>query len=77
MKQDYRGNFRVNMRWFLPFSPVSSTELCSFWNGWKDLFTLHKLGDKQKKGHGSSRLVMGRSEANELINFIKDSRVCC
>ena len=28
---------------FLPFSPVSLTELCSFWYGLKDLFTLHKL----------------------------------
>ena len=31
---------------FLPFSPVSLTELCSFWYGLKDLFTLHKLADK-------------------------------
>ena len=31
---------------FLPFSPVSLTELCSFWFGLKDLFTLHKLVDK-------------------------------
>ena len=30
----------------LPFSPVSLTELCSFWYGLKDLFTLHKLADK-------------------------------
>ena len=28
---------------FLPFSPVSLTELSSFWYGLKDLFTLHKL----------------------------------
>ena len=25
---------------FLPFSPVSLTELCPFWYGLKDLFTL-------------------------------------
>ena len=25
----------------LPFSPLSLTELCSFWYGLKDLFTLH------------------------------------
>ena len=31
---------------FLPFSPVSLTELYSFWYGLKDLFTLHKLADK-------------------------------
>ena len=31
---------------FLPFCPMSSTELCSFWYGLKDLFSLHKLADK-------------------------------
>ena len=31
---------------FLPFSPVSLTELCLFWYGLKDLFPLHKLMDK-------------------------------
>ena len=31
---------------FFPFSPVSLTELCSFWYGLKDLFTLHKLAEK-------------------------------
>ena len=31
---------------FLPFSPVSLTELCSLSYGLKDLFTLHKLVDK-------------------------------
>ena len=31
---------------FLPFSLVSLTELCSFWYGLKDVFTLHKLADK-------------------------------
>ena len=35
-----KGNF------FLLLSPVSLTELCSFWYGLKDLFTLHKLADK-------------------------------
>ena len=30
----------------LPFSPVTLTELCSFWYGLKDLFTLHTLADK-------------------------------
>ena len=27
---------------FLLLSPVSLTELCSFWYGLKDLFTLHR-----------------------------------
>ena len=31
---------------FLPFYPVSLTELCSFWYGLKDFFTLHKPTDK-------------------------------
>ena len=31
---------------FLPFSLVSLTELCSFWYGLKDLFTLEKLEEK-------------------------------
>ena len=35
-----------SMLHFSPFSPVSLTELCSFWYGLKDLFTLHKLADK-------------------------------
>ena len=38
--------FRSMLHGFLPFSPVSLTELCSFWYGLKDLFTLHKLADK-------------------------------
>ena len=47
MEQDFHGDLQVNLTWFfLPFSPVSLTELCSFWYGLKDLFTLHKLADK-------------------------------
>ena len=46
VEQDFHGNFRVNVTCFLPFSPVSLTELCSFWYGLKDLFTLHTLADK-------------------------------
>ena len=55
---------------FLPFSPVSLTELCSFWYGLKDLFTLHKSADKVavdvtsgRKGvdlHGLLRAAQGR-----------------
>ena len=37
---------RLLLHGFLPFSLVSLTELCSFWHGLKDLFTLHKLADK-------------------------------
>ena len=46
VKKDFHGNFWVNVTWFLPFSPVSLTESCSFWYGLNDLFTLHKLADK-------------------------------
>ena len=35
--------FRSMSCCFLLLSPVSLTELCSFWYGLKDLFTLHKL----------------------------------
>ena len=38
--------FRSMLNGFLPFSPVSLTELCLFWNGLRDLFTLRKLVDK-------------------------------
>ena len=32
VEQDFHGNFRGNVKWFfLPFTPVSLTELCSFW----------------------------------------------
>ena len=37
---------RSTLHGFLPLSLVSLTELCSFWYGLKDLFTLHKLVDK-------------------------------
>ena len=38
--------FRSMLHGFLPFSPVSLTESCSFWYGLNDLFALHKLVDK-------------------------------
>ena len=38
--------YRSILHGVFPFSPVSLTELCSFWYGLKDLFTLHKLEDK-------------------------------
>ena len=40
------GIYRSILHGFLPFSPVSLTELCSFWYRLKDLFIPHKLGDK-------------------------------
>ena len=42
----FREIFRSMLHGILPFSPVSLTELCSFWNGLKGLFTLHKSTDK-------------------------------
>ena len=42
VKQDFYGNYLGQCYMvFLPFSPVSMTESCSFWYGLKDLFTLH------------------------------------
>ena len=38
--------FRSMSGGFLLLSPVSLTELNSFWYGLKDLFTLHKLAKK-------------------------------
>ena len=46
VKQDFMEIFISMLHGFLPFSLVSLTELGSFWNGLKDLFTLHKLADK-------------------------------
>ena len=78
LEQDFHGNFQLNVTRFLPFSPVSLTELFSFWYGLKDHFTLHKLADKLILGHsnwwrhkwykgrGSARAVSGDSGANWL-----------
>ena len=38
--------FRSMSHGFLLLSLVSLTQLCSFWYGLKDLFTLHKLAKK-------------------------------
>ena len=52
VEQDFHGNFQVNVTLvFLPFSPASLIESCSFWSGFKDLFTLHKLSDKDVLNH--------------------------
>ena len=42
----FHGNFCVNVSCFLPFSPVFSTESCSFGHGLKDLFPIHKSDDE-------------------------------
>ena len=46
MNKIFMEIFRSMSRGFLLLSPVSLTELCSFWYGLKDLFTLHKLAKK-------------------------------
>ena len=51
VEQDFHENFQVNVTRVFAFSPVSLTELCSFWYGLKDLFTLHKLADKVVLDH--------------------------
>ena len=43
--------FRSMLHGFLHLSPVSLTELCSFWHGLKDVFTLHKSVDKVVLDH--------------------------
>ena len=43
--------FRSMLHGFFSLSPVSLTELCSFWYGLKDLFTLHKLVNKVVLDH--------------------------
>ena len=51
-KRDFHADFQVNRTCsFLPFSSLSLTELCLFWYGLKDLFTLHKLADKVVLDH--------------------------
>ena len=42
----FMGTFRSMSHGFLLLSPVSLTELCSFWYGLKDLFTLQKIPKK-------------------------------
>ena len=51
VEQDFHENFQVNVTRVFAFSPVSLTELCSFWYGLKILFTLHKLADKVVLDH--------------------------
>ena len=51
MEQDFMEIFRSLSHGFLLLSPVSLTELCSFWYGLKDLFTLQKLAKKVVLDH--------------------------
>ena len=52
LEQDFHGNFVVNVTdGFLPFSPASLTELCSFWYGLKDPLILHQLEYKVFLNH--------------------------
>ena len=49
-------------RGFLLLSPVSLTELCSFWYGLKDLFTLHKLAKKVVLDFKNDDVTKGRKD---------------
>ena len=49
---------------FLPFSPGSLTELCSFWYDLKDLFTLHSLADKVVLDRKTDDVTSGRREVD-------------
>ena len=60
LELDERKGSRTRFSWkflgtmlhfFGLFSLVSLTELCLFWYGLKDLFTLHKLADKVVLDH--------------------------
>ena len=46
VEQDFNANFQVYVTCFLPISPTPMTEFCSFWNGLKEDFTLHKSADR-------------------------------
>ena len=41
-----RFSWKSSGQCYMVFLPFSLTELCSFWYGLKDLFTLHTLADK-------------------------------
>ena len=56
--------FRSMLHGFLPLSPVSLTELCSFWYGLKDLFTLHKLVEKLSLTVKADDVTKGRKDVD-------------
>ena len=49
---------------FLPFSVVSLTELCSFQYGLKDLFTLHKSVEKVSLTIKTDDVTSGRRDVD-------------
>ena len=57
--------FRSILHGFLQFSPVSMTELCSFWYGLKDLFTLHKLVEKLSLTAKTDDVTRGRNNVDQ------------
>ena len=59
--------YRSILHGFLPFSPVSLTELCSFWYGLKDLFTLHTLAEKV--GLKTDDVTRGRKDVDPHGRF--------
>ena len=56
--------FRSMSHGFLLLSPVSLTELCSFWYGLKDLFTLHKLTRKLSLTVKTDDVTKGRKDVD-------------
>ena len=58
---------------FLPLSSVSLTELCSFWYGLKDLFTLHKLAGKIGQNFQNALLRMWPSNDRNIgrLSFLQ------
>ena len=60
---------------FLPFSPVSLTELCSFWYGLKDLFTLHKLVDKVVLDNKTDDVTSGRKNVDPDTQAVTGGRL--
>ena len=63
-KEIFMEIYRSILHGFLPFSPVSLTELCSFWYGLKDLFTLHKLADRVGLAVKTDDVTRGRKDVD-------------
>ena len=56
--------FRSMTHGFLLLSPVSLTELSSFWYGLKDLFTPHKLADMLSLTVKTDDVIKGRKDVD-------------
>ena len=72
MKQDFLGNFRVNVTWLFAFFSglLAWTESCSFWYGWKG-YSWHDLN------HTSCiSFACGQELFNNFFR-IRLSVVCC